>query len=430
MRARDGWTIAFLVLIFAAPALRLVSSEKQLVTHELITVSGLLTVAFLAAAIIVPTRLRSVTRSFGIESVLLTHRFLGTATALAGLAHLGLIVAVDPDRVSLLVPMNGELPPLRAVMGTLSLISVVVLVLLAIYRRGRYQVWRGWHLMLTWFAALAAGAHVVLLNHLLRLDSPDVATAAFLALLALLVTGLEIWRWAIRPLLGQGAYRVTEVRPVSDSVSVVRVRPRRRGQTPRFQPGQFAWIRFRRAPLFSEEHPFTVSSGVQDRPTIEFTIRHAGDWTTRLRTLRAGDELWLDGPHGSFTTDLNTRDGIVLIAGGVGLTPMMAMLRSMMAHPPDPSFRSVRLILVDRPGQGLFREELAAMRSRLGLQIFELGFTALTAEVLVDCLPQQFLRTRLDYYLCGRPTMVSEGTQALHELGVRSSRIHTERFAI
>jgi FAD-binding domain len=59
-------------------------------------------------------------------------------------------------------------------------------------------------------------------------------------------------------------------------------------------------MRLHRDP-FTEEHPFTVTSAAQDRHTVEFTIRHAGDWTDELRRLQPGDPICLDGPHCSFT---------------------------------------------------------------------------------------------------------------------------------
>lgn len=453
--ARELWIAGFLVAVFAPIVLRLAAVERQSFAQELVTVTGLLATSLLVCAVVLPARMRSLTRAFGIEKVLGSHRLMGLSAAVAALVHVGAVVLADPRNAALLAflaPAQTATPflaggiklaPLRAVTAVLAVACLVALVWLAARRRGRYEVWRGWHVVLT-FGTLAGTAwHVVLIGHLVPTAglaawlsgdpaagvvlagklTTDPSGAAFLAVLAVVVLAVGARRWLLRPLDREGRYRVARVHEISPTVTTLTLRRDGAGALT-FRPGQFAWLRLARDP-FVQEHPFTISSAVQDGHEIEFVIRHAGDWTTGpMRRLREGDFVWLDGPHGALTPDASAA-GIVLVAGGVGITPMMSILRSA-ARQGDR--RPIRLLLTDRPGEGLFREELGQLRTELALEVHELHRAPLTAELFADLLPPTFLRGRLDYFVCGPPSLVRDTVAALGALDIPAQRVHTEQF--
>src|SRR5262249_28169487 len=93
----------------------------------------------------------------------------------------------------------------------------------------------------------------------------------------------------------------------------------------RFRPGQFAWLTTGKTPLKITGHPFSFSSSaaVSDGQ-VEMTIRNLGDFTSKIGHIPVGQRVYLDGPYGAFTIDRNPADMHVLIAGGVGITPMMS----------------------------------------------------------------------------------------------------------
>ncbi len=105
----------------------------------------------------------------------------------------------------------------------------------------------------------------------------------FAAITASLVVVLLL-RWVLRPLLaGRSGFRVREIRRESDDVSTLVLAPTRgrlfaRRRPLAFAPGQFAWLRLRRWGLFTD-HPFTIASGTRADGTVEFTVRHLGDYT-------------------------------------------------------------------------------------------------------------------------------------------------------
>jgi len=93
-------------------------------------------------------------------------------------------------------------------------------------------------------------------------------------------------------------------------------------------PGQFAYVSFSTEKLTNEAHPFTLSSTPSRPGTLQFTIRMSGDWTKKLKTLQPGVSAFVQGPFGRFS-HLYTQPNrpLILIAVGIGITPMLSMLR-------------------------------------------------------------------------------------------------------
>jgi ferredoxin-NADP reductase len=225
---------------------------------------------------------------------------------------------------------------------------------------------------------------------------------------------------------------VREVRHDSDSVCTLVLDPR--GAPLRFAPGQFAWLRLTRG---GEEHPFTIASSAAGGGCA-FTVRSTGDFGTALRNLPAGTPVWVDGPYGSCSLDLlpQPASGVAMIAAGVGITPMLSMVRTLAdRHDPRP------LLLVQAAGEAhelLFRHELGRLAQRLDLTVVEVlrtpppGWAGAAGDVgtplLRAVLPHPGRRAALDHFVCGSPGFVTAVTRSLRELGVPEHRIHTEQF--
>lgn len=448
-RTRQAWLTAFFVVAFAPAVLRALSPERQLLGPETVTVTGLVATVLLISTVVLPSRIRSLTRAFGIESVLRNHRTLGTATALSVLAHVAAVLATDPRGVGLLLPFISRVspaetiartplltplltPPARALAGEVALAALIGLIVWGA-RTGRWERWRFWHLLGAVTALGGTAGHIVGIGHLIPtaallavlsgdpLGWPNLAAATSDPLAALFLVGLFAFAFAValhRWLAPALPYRVTAVNRVSTHVSAITLAPVRRGLR-RFRPGQFVWLQLTASPV-AEEHPFTLSSAVQDLPAIEITVKHSGDWTERLRQLQPGDVLHVDGPHGSFTPNAPQ---LVLIAGGVGITPMLSILRSAARGDRSPT---ATLIRVDRPGRALFTEELVGLSAELDLKLVELGGARLTDDALIAVLPADY--DRLDFYVCGPPSLMHDAGMALTALGVPRYRVHTELF--
>ncbi|MDQ4117416.1 MAG: FAD-binding oxidoreductase [Actinomycetota bacterium] len=431
-RARRLW-VAGLVTVLAGPALLwLLTAGPQPLGRELSVTSGLVALSGLVVTATLPSRLRGLSRALGLETLLHLHRQLGVLTGAAVALHVACAVGADPARISA--------PNPRAMAATAAAVAIAVLLLLALRRHRSsqpHEVWRWVHLVLA--AAVVGGSalHVLWLNNLVN----DPLMGPVLAILGLLLLAVLVVRWGCRGVFEhEGRMRVRAVRRESETVSTLVLDGRSRHAGAWFRPGQFAWLRLERYSV--EEHPFTIASSAHQAGRVEFTIRHTGDFADRLRRLPRGSTVWVDGPYGSFTTDAVPSAGYVLIAGGVGITPMMSMLRTA-ADRGDP--RPYRLVVHARDRADLlFRAELAELRTRLDLEVTEVlrtpaldwdGATgpidtALLAAVLTDLDPRHRQPPhRLDYFICGRPSLVTDVLDTLTALGVPDDRVHTEQFA-
>lgn len=433
------WAAAFFAVLLAPVLLCMHTHDDDSILAELSVGMGMLGTSALVCAVVLPSRLRSLTHTFGIEGVLGMHRYVGTLAAGLVLAHLALVIAANPSSVHLLDVTSAPNRARAATGATVGLIGLIGLSVLRRKLRHRYEVWRWIHLTLAGSVLVLTALHIYWLNHLVR----DSVLRVWFVLLAAGVLAVLTYRWMWRPVFGaRSRYVVREVRPETETVSTLVIEPPRKGhrrhggrRTLNFAPGQFAWLRLQPS-LRAEEHPFTIASSAHLGMWTEFTVRHTGDFTTALRTLPPGSPVWVDGPHGSFSVDLKRTTGLVLIAAGVGITPMMSMLRTL-AHRRDP--RPHRLVVAARTADDLlFRAELRQLQQRLDLTVVELlrqpppGWTGATGSVdealLSSVLPGRFRRNQLDYFLCGPPAMVTDVLAALNALDVPHPRIHTEQF--
>jgi predicted ferric reductase len=417
---RALWAALLAVLVVAPVVLMATRSGRTSVAGMLSVGLGLLALGLLVVVVVVPSRVRSLTRAFGVEKVMGLHRWLGIlAIVLVGL-HLAVAITNHPR---LLNPLTATTPAKAGwtSVGALLLVGFVA----ARGRRpgARYEIWARLHVLLAAAAVVLAGLHVWWLQNLVA----DPVMRIVLSALVAVLLGVLAHRWVWRPLFSrQGAYVVYGVRRESPTVSTLVLAPvhLRRGGL-RFDPGQFVWLRLKRAVVGTEEHPFTIASSATVTGRLELTVRDQGDFSGLLSTLRTGSKVWLDGPHGSFTAEAADRStGLVLLAGGVGITPMMSMLRTL-ADRGDR--RTHRLVVAERGTEPLFADELTALARRLDLRVTRTAGRRIDADLVAEVVPVGE-RHALDYFVCGSPSVLAGSLAALEQLGVPPARIHTEQF--
>ena len=295
-----------------------------------------------------------------------------------------------------------------------------------------------------WWLLHRAGvcAGVVLLSvHALNVEGDFEEGLPRSALLAALAAYACLFAWvkAVKPwLLQRKPYAVAAVSRIGHNVHAVELVPAR-GQIFPYLPGQFSFVSFRSASLPAEEHHFTLSSTPTRPDRIIFTIQCSGDFTSRIGRLQPGDTAILDGPYGLFShcafADAPGRE-IIMIAGGIGITPMLSMLRYMA----DVEYRrTVKLIWSNKTGLDVFcGQELDAMRHKMdGLTVHHVltgqpdyaGLKGrLDAAMLGKILQGCSRSSRV--FLCGPPAMMSSVAKNLKKLGFKAGSISTERFSL
>lgn len=420
-----GWMTIFDAVLIAPLAVApfAAATQRANVLVNLSVFTGLIATSLMVVTIALLSRVKAVSRRIGIELSKAVHIRMGIATAVMTLVHLLFATAASPHGFHQLDPIAGG-PPVQ--MGVVAAALVFAISIRVRPRSGEpnYARRARWHAAgaVAMFAAVAA--HILLVGRLVS----DPASAVVLAAMALgLITVLAV-RWVVRPLGDRGAHVVQHVREENAATVTLVLAPIHLRRPLRLEPGQFVWLRLGRQVLTTVEHPFTVAHAARNG-RIELTIRVCGRFTHQLAALEPGTRIWLDGPYGSFVPGLcgedpAAADGVVFIAGGVGITPIQASLRAL-AEAQDQ--RPHHLLLAERPGEALFGTELDRhLRHRLRLRVERTQGRPIDPALLADTLPPD-APARL-YYVSGGPRMVQAAVGALTTCGVPRSRIATEQF--
>ena len=428
------WLAVYVVVVLTPPALVLIVERPRVrnLGVEISVLTGLTTLSMLVVALALPTRLHSILSSFGIERVLRTHRLIALLALILLALHVLFAFIGDPRGIGILNLSTAPRPVWAASTATLSFLLLIALALRRRKRQPRYEGWRLAHIGLAIVTLIAAGLHIWWLGQL----NHRPAMRFMYATLAEVATIIAIRRWIWLPLRAHGrSYVVDSVRPVSGNAVTVAVRAHGHAGLP-FRAGQFAWLKIGSSPFVFEEHPFTIASTAEHPDLKEFTIKGLGDFSELLIGLRPGRRVYLDGPYGQFTIDGVRSNGFVFIAGGVGITPMMSILRTL-ADRADSAHHE--LVVAARTVEDLMmRDEITELSQRLDLHVTEVvqspppGWTGEFGRVGSDLLDRVLPRRARhhDYYLCGPPAMVVAIGRQLRNRGIPAKRIHTEQFEV
>ena len=398
---------------------------------------GFVGLSLMGLQFLVAARFQSVTAPFGMDVLLQHHRQIGYVSLLFILAHPLLLFVADTGYLALL---DLTTAPLRAKMAVTSTVALLVLVGLSVWRKKlnvSYELWQLTHSVLAFVVIAAALTHVLLVGYYVN----EPLEIALWLWMATVFVGLILWVRVVRPLeLRSKAWRIEAVIPERGNICTIVLKPsrlhtRKFGRF-HFESGQFAWITVDKSPFAITRHPFSISSSAEKTERVALSIKAAGDFTQKINYLKPGATAYLDGPHGAFTIDRHDGPGFVFIGAGVGITPLISMLRTM-ADRSD--LRPCYLFFGNREWERVaFREEIEELKSRLNLEVVHVlsrppeGWEGdegrIDAAVLARHLPERY--QHLQYFICGPDSMMDATEDALVHLGVPKRRVHSERFGM
>jgi predicted ferric reductase len=431
------WLLLYVAIVLGALGLMRLPPQPAADRPFLIDLAialGFLGLMQIALQFLLIARFPSITSPYGIDVIMEYHREIGFLAFGMVLLHPVLLLAAQPSWLGLLNPFGGTWASRS---GVISLAALALLIGLSIFRstlRLNYEVWRVMHFALGAAAIVAGALHVLLVGEYVNWYWKQGLWIA----VALLALGELAYLRLIKP-LGQRrvSYRVVEVRKERGRTWSLIVEPVGHAGMA-FEPGQFAWLKVGRNPLTIEEHPFSFSSSAESPAHLEFAIKEQGDFTGAIGALPPGTRVFLDGPHGALSIDQHPAAAYVMIAGGIGIAPMMSMLRTMADRQDQ---RPVRLLYGNRAWDSVaFREELESLRGRLRLEVVHVlkeppppdawkGETGVfTTDLLKRCLPRDRL-TRV-IFVCGPNAMIDAVDASLREIGVPDAVIVAERFEL
>jgi len=313
---------------------------------------------------------------------------------------------------------------ITATVGTAMLLGVVATSLVIVRRRLSYEWWYAVHLLayagiaLSWFHEIPTGNELVL-DH----AAADYWRGLYIATIAVLV----VFRLGM-PLYQLLRHRLWVAEVIEESPDVVSLRiVGRRLDRLRAEPGQFFLWRFLDRRRVWSAHPFSLSAA-PDGTSVRITVKALGDHTARLGGVRPGTRVLAEGPFGVFTESARRRrDKVLLIAGGIGITPIRSMVERMRGD-------VVVIFRAMSDGDLVFKRELDELAARSGLVVHYVvgdhrgeGARLLSPEHLSELVPDAADR---DVFLCGPPAMTDAISRNVRAAGVPRRHVHVERFAL
>ncbi|MDF3299776.1 ferredoxin reductase family protein [Streptomyces tropicalis] len=391
-------------------------------------IAGLLCGYAVAVLVALMARVPLLERRVGSDRVARWHAMAGRYTICLLVAHVVLILAgyAAQDRASLwheTVTVVLDYPDmLKATAGTLVLFAVGITSARAVRRRTSHEFWYYVHL-LTYAAVFLVFGHQLSLGN--EFNGHFAATAAWYVLY-LGAAALVVWFRILEPvrLNRRHRLRVESVHLESPGVYSVVIRGERLDELGA-QPGQFFRWRFLGAGLARTSTPYSLSAPPR-ADLLRITVKALGDHSAAVPLLRPGTRVWAEGPYGSMTGDRQTSHRSLLIAAGVGITPLRALFETL---PGD-----VTLLYRARTPEDLaLGAELEAVARWRGARVLYAlnGPRGERPDLTVESLRGTV--TDLaghDVYLCGPHAFAQDLYQALRAAGVPDRRIHHESFEL
>jgi predicted ferric reductase len=391
--------------------------------------SALVGTYFAIVGIFLVARIPWVERGVGHDRLVTWHRNLGPWSLYGIGAHVFFIIFsfAGQDSIPLYKELWQMLQTYDWMWFALAGFFLMILAGVTSYKKARakmsYETWWIIHIY-TYFAVAASFMHQVL-NGQMFIGHP-LNRAYWTALYVMMAFSIIYWRFGV-PLIRSMKVNLKVEKVVVEGPGVISVIMKGRNlHKLGAQGGQFFGWRFLTRGHALMSHPYSLSAAPTEH-LMRITVKDLGDHSRSLAFLKPGTRVFVEGPYGAFTAGRSTRPHVVLVGGGVGITPVRALI--------DEFSGGVQMDLIYRAS----REEDLVLRDELDYLAFNSGGSIrihylvgprtnhpMDARSLTRLVPQ-FADS--DIYICGPEALVSAVRKAAEDAGVPKNRFHDEAFA-
>ena len=365
----------------------------------------------------------------GHDRLVTWHRKLGPWSLYAIGAHVFLIVLgfAGQDSIPLYKEMWDFLTTYDWMWFALAGFVLMVLAGVTSYKKARakmsYETW--WMVHILTYAAIAASFMHQVINGQMFIDHP-LNRAYWTALYIAMAAAIIYWRFWI-PIYRSLQVNLRVEKVVIEGPGVVSVIMKGRHlDRLAAQGGQFFGWRFISPGHFLMSHPYSLSAAPTEKH-LRITVKDLGDHSRSLAFLKPGTRVFVEGPYGAFTAGRSTRPHVVLVGGGVGITPIRALMDEL-----NGGVQMDVLFRASREEDLVLKKEMdyIAYNSNGSIRVHYLVGPRkdhpMDARSLRMLVPQV---ADSDIYICGPEPLVSQVRKAAEDLGVPKNRFHDEAFA-
>ena len=398
--------------------------------------SGLLAVFLALLQILLISRAKWIESCFGHDRLAHAHGIIGFSILVLLIIHpiflsIGQSIQSETTYLEQFVDFCKNYEDVFAALISLIIICIVVISSIFVrLKKLNYEIWYYIHLFLYVAILLAFG-------HQMEVGSDINASVIFkyywYFLYAFVFLNLIYYRF-LRPLLSfcKHRFQVSGIQLETPGVTSVYIDGQNMNDF-RSNPGQFIFLRFLAKGFFWEKHPFSISGRLEEGK-IRVSVKALGNFTKKIPKLLSGTYAIIDGPHGIFTSDNCKSSKFLLIAGGIGITPIISIAQEMVINQTD-----TILIYSNRNSKNIaFKDELDTLHEEsMGkLKVIHLisedhDWTGekgrLDKDKIIRLIPDYNER---EVFLCGPPVMIKSVFSILAELNIPKKRIHFEKFSL
>ena len=421
--------IVLYILLAAAPVLLAMidtpDSGKPLLV-EIALAGAMFGFSLICLQVLLAGRFKIIDRPFGLDVLMRFHKSMGVLALVLLLGH-PVLLALGHQSWQLFTFDTSW----QVYLGKAALLLLVLGVLFALFflkLRVDYNFWRFSHKGMV-AVVIFAFAHGLFIGPDIQGGLVRIYWFSIFAVAGLVYA----YRNIAVPLWFRRTFKVSDVEEETYNTYTLTFEPEDNKPVDR-NPGQFMFLKLIRPHRISELHPFTISASPLDSKILQATIKKSGNFTNTIDQTKSGDIGKIEAPFGRFSYVYQNPPKILFIAGGVGITPIMSMIRCLRDTGDG---REVILLYGNDTGQDIiFRDEMENLPENFKVvQILNhpdenwQGEKGYITKELIDKYAGHIL-DQAHVYLCGPPVMMDKVIKALRELKVIDKRIHYERFTI
>ncbi len=399
--------------------------------RDLSVLLGFLGLSIAGLQFIPTARIKFLGDVFDLDRIYKSHHVLSVLSVLLVFLHPVLLVVNNPYTLLLLNPFTA---PWRAQAGIIGLLGLILIAITSVLRkelRLGYNAWHGLHDLLAIAIAVFALIHLVKVNYYMSTVAMQVAWI----IQAVIWVGLTLYVRVFKPLdMKRHPFKVAQIiEELPDTWTLVLHPDGHEGLD--FNAGQVAWLNINSSPFTLHRNPFSISGSAHRKEELRFAIKNLGDFTATIGDLKGGETVYVDGPYGSFSLDSQSaKKGLVLLAGGIGVAPIMSILHSLAD---DKDQRNIYLFYGNRDDKSIaFYDEVEKLKGQLNLTVkhvlevpsqkieCEKGY--ITLELLQNTMPDDY--PEYHYFICGPLVMIDVMEKYLRTPQISRHQITSEKY--
>jgi predicted ferric reductase len=398
-------------------------------------VAGLIGTNLILLMLVLAARVPIIDRVFGHDRAMAAHRAIGKPAFYLILAHATLLIigygitaGINPVAETISIFGLPDMP--LAFLGFGLLIVVIVTSIVVVRRRFKYEFWHVIHL-LTYFAVIFALPHQFSVGGMLA--NGTLQRVYWIALYVIALGSIATFRFA-EPIVKslQHGIHVTRVEQVADGVASIHLSGRNLSALGSVGGQFFVW-RFWSGKTWWHSHPISLSAQPTDR-TARITVRALGNGSSSLGRLRPGTPVSFEGPYGLFTDAARTAPKLAIVAAGIGVTPVRALLEHSHLAPGEATI----LLRASTEGETYLWDEMEALAAQQGARFYTsvgrrpkgrdtwLSGRDVSRNVRLSSVFPDLARS--DLYVCGPQAWTDLVVGEARATGIPEHQIHTERF--